>query len=693
MVTTPFEMKNITLLTLQVLVCFQLGAQNKFDVLPYWKYYQAKTPHTYHLLMETALEQLEARNAKVAKIKTPSDWKNYRTELHRNLKKSLGEFPAKTPLNPKVTSSVESDGILVENILFESMPGYFVSASFFKRKDLQGKKLPVIVYCSGHAGNGYRSEGYQHIILNYAKKGFAVFAFDPIGQGERIQYRKEDGKAAMGTTHDHSYSGSGAFLLGYSPAKYFIWDGIRAIDYLETRPDVDAKRIGIAGRSGGGTQSSYIAAVDNRIVAAAPECYITTYEMLLKSKGPQDAEQVFLHGIANGIDIPDLLHMRAPKPTLVVTTTNDIFSIQGVYDMKKELSTLYQMAGVPGNFVVVEDNAGHAPTKLNREACYRFFAEHLKNPCQTDDEAVQIFRDEQLYASPNGDVFQITGSKRLSEIIAEIGAPKNTGKANVETIARTLNYQPAKVESSSIYSGTLLGENYKTDKYLIKGPRGYFLPTVIFKKEDKSSRVAVYFNSKGKTADTTQILKLLTQFDQVICSDLSGIGELSEYYNWSGDAFIQQTPLNLWFLALLTDQSLTKYRLEEMDALYAFIRAQSPQAEIVGVAEGMVASDLLHWSILHQEKLRALVLVEPLLSFKELVAAEVYKVAFLLHTGGGMLTNYDLPDLYRQFPVGKLKLVNPVNANGEPLEKSPGGVESTLPPESIRRVKDILEVL
>ncbi len=667
---------------MSILICSTLCAQNRLDVLPYWKMYQAKTPHTYHLMMEQAMKQLEARNSRVAQVKSPRDWQSYRDNLHRQLRKSLGAFPEKTPLNAKITSTVEKDGITVENILYESLPGYYVSASFFRKKEMGDRKLPVIVFCSGHSENGYRSGAYQTIMLNYAKKGFAVFAFDPIGQGERIQYRNAGGKAAMGPTHDHSYSGAGAFLLGYSPARYFIWDGIRAIDYLETRRDVDTGRIGIAGRSGGGTQSSYIAAVDERITAAAPECYITTYEMLLKSSGPQDAEQVFLSGIANGIDVPDLLHMIAPKPTLVVTTTNDIFSIQGVQDMKAELSRLYKMNGKAENFLVVEDNAGHASTKLNREACYRFFSKHLNNPCNTSDEEVQPFSDEQLYASKGGDVFRIPGSKRLSDVIAA-SAGEIKGKATIsgEALAGILNYKPSGIPgSSSIFSGTIPAKGYSVDKYLVKAPGGYYLPALVFRNDPAAGggKVALYLDDKGKSSDTTIILGLLKQYSQVVCADLSGVGELREYYNWQGDAFIDKIPLNLWYLGLLTNQTLAQYRVGEIEALYRFIGAKMPALPVSGLASGTTTTDLLHWAFINRGKLDNIALVNPVLSFRSLVAAKEYKPAYLLGTPGGMLASYDLPDLYSRFQPEKLRLINPVNSNGEVLEATSPDIDSRI---------------
>lgn len=686
-------MKSYLSFVLLILVCSELSAQNKYDVLPYWKYYQPQTGYSYQLLMDRALEQLDQRNKRVAALKTASDWAAYRTRLKTQVKASLGDFPERTPLNPKVTSTLELRGVKVENLLYESLPGYFVSASFFKKSDLGEKKLPVIVFCSGHSANGYRSEGYQQMILNYVKKGFAVLAFDPIGQGERVQYRNADGKAAMGTTHDHSYSGSGAFLLGESPAKYFIWDGIRAIDYLETRNDVDMKRIGIAGRSGGGTQSSYIAALDDRVAAAAPECYITTYEMLLKSKGPQDAEQVFLNGLLNGIDIPDLLHMRAPKPTLVVTTTNDIFSVQGAHDVKAELSSFYKMAGVADHFEMVEDNAGHAPTKLNREACYRFFSKYLQNPCNTEDEEIQIFEDAQLYAAPGGDVFQIPGSKRLGDLI-EASYKPSSATVDGETLGRLLNYTDDKNPVSFIFSGTILEKDYAVDKYLVKSPSGYYLPTLVFRKNESQGRrgsVVMYLHEEGKSADTGMILKLLSKNDLVVCADFSGTGELKEYYNWYGDALIQKTPLNLWYLGLLSGQTLAQYRLAEIGALSKFIEAKAPGVTVSATAVGASGIDLVHWATIHPKKLDKVVLVNPLLSYRSLLAGKEYKPSYYLHVGGGMLKHYDLPDLYSRFQSGKLRLINPVNSNGEVLDKSSSEAVGRIPSASLVFIKEAMD--
>src|SRR5690606_19262943 len=238
-------------------------------------------------------------------------------------------------------------------------------------------KLPAIVYCSGHTIDGFRGKSYQQVILNLVKKGFAVLAFDPIGQGERVQYFDERGSRIFNATKEHSYPGTQVFLSGHSPAFYFIWDGIRALDYLASREDIDMKRIGVAGRSGGGTQSTLISAMDDRILASVTESYITSYDKLLRSVGPTDAEQTLFNALYQNLDIPDFLIARAPKPAMIISTTRDFFSIQGARDTYHQTRRFYQEYALPANLSFVVDDAAHASTRKNREATYGFFQKHL----------------------------------------------------------------------------------------------------------------------------------------------------------------------------------------------------------------------------------------------------------------------------------------------------------------------------
>src|SRR5690606_24965921 len=209
----------------------------------------------YKDLVTDALHSLEKRKAAVALLDSREDWQRYQATARAKLLEVIGPFPPKTPLKARVTGVVKKAGFRVEKVVYESQPGLFVTAALFVPEPLRGR-APAILYCSGHVEESFRSRAYQHVVLNLVKRGFIVLAFDPIGQGERLQYfNTETGRTDFGTALGHSRGGAPGFLLNASIARLMTWDGIRSIDYLVSREEVDPRRLGITGRSGGGTQS------------------------------------------------------------------------------------------------------------------------------------------------------------------------------------------------------------------------------------------------------------------------------------------------------------------------------------------------------------------------------------------------------------------------------------------------------
>lgn len=142
---------------------------------------------------------------------------------------------------------------------------------------------------AGHSGDGKAFLNYQTVWVSLARRGFLVIAIDPVGQGERLEHldpATHKSLLPVGGTAEHMADGLPAMLTGAGIARYFVWDEIRAIDYLESRSDVDRTRIGVAGNSGGGTQSAYIAALDPRLAAAVISCYMTSWNAMWLDPGP-----------------------------------------------------------------------------------------------------------------------------------------------------------------------------------------------------------------------------------------------------------------------------------------------------------------------------------------------------------------------------------------------------------------------
>ena len=668
------------------LVCFfnsiDIYSQTNYSVLDFWKYYSDAENTLYKQQSKLSFHSLANRKESIGKLKTKQDWMARQELVKEKFLTSLRPFPDKTPLNPVVTQKIKKEGYSVEKLYFESLPGVKVTAAFFIPNSKR-KKLPTIIYCSGHSDLAFRSEGYQHVILNLVKKGFAVLAFDPYGQGERSQYfDPNEGKSPFGPTREHSYPGAQLFINGESAAKYMIWDGIRVVDYLLSRKEVDKERIGITGRSGGGTQSAYIAAFDPRIKAAAPECYLTTMEYQLKSGGPQDAEQNFPYGIQLGLDHADLLEVRAPKPTLMITTTRDIFSIQGARDTYKEAKMAYRAFGKEEDLQKVEDNAGHKSTQKNRETMYAFFQKHLDNPGNAKDEEVVIFPVEELYVTETGQLSTSLGSQFLYgintsltqkniKILQEKRQQLNQHLSGlVKKVATITGYSDNEINGKLIFSGQTEFETYFLNKYLIAQEGDKIIPLVIFEPKQPKGKLVLYLdNMEDKKSDEayTMPIKLAQNGLTVLVPDLPGYGELGPGY-LKGDAYFNNTSYNQWFAGILNGRSTVAVHTKAIQTLVQLCREEldMDDKKIIGVSRGGFNSSLMHASVLGLD-VAGILCIDPLLSFESIVANKDYDPAYIPFSVAGALPHYDLPDLAAFMADKKITLV---------LRKADGAIDT-----------------
>ncbi|NQT03854.1 MAG: acetylxylan esterase, partial [Planctomycetes bacterium] len=284
-----------------------------------------------HYLRSQAQKEFEKWKADYEQRKTPEQIAEYQKRLRNKFLEAIGPLPRRTPLKPRITGEVHRNGYKVEKIIFESQPKHYVSAALFL-PDSRKHKAPypgVLVPC-GHSRNAKGYETYQTMGALLALNGMAALVFDPIDQGERSQLLSQ--LPDLWGTRAHTMIGVGSILLGRNTAWFEIWDGMRGIDYLQSRPDVDPKRIGCTGNSGGGTQTSYLMSLDDRIIAAAPSCYITNLYERIMELGAQDAEQNIFGQLSFGMDHADYLMMRAPTPIMICAATKDFFDIRGTWD-------------------------------------------------------------------------------------------------------------------------------------------------------------------------------------------------------------------------------------------------------------------------------------------------------------------------------------------------------------------------
>ncbi|EMB18550.1 hypothetical protein RE6C_00723 [Rhodopirellula europaea 6C] len=623
-----------------------------------------------HHLNGLTRECLASREDEVSKLKTAEEWKARQIKVRQTLDQILGPWPDRSPLNPRVTGKLRKDGYQVEKIVFESMPNFFVTGALFIPEGLNEPR-PAILKVIGHSASAFRRDLYQNVILNLVHKGFVVFAIDPLGQGERLQYfEPKTGKSTVGSaTREHSHAGVQCFLTGRSIARYFIWDGIRAIDYLTTRPEVDPNRIGVTGLSGGGTQSSYIGAVDERVLAVAPTGFITSISRLLGSIGPQDAEQVFYHGPMLGIDHADLLEVRAPKPTLQVTTTRDFFSIQGARETAAEVHHAFQIFGHPERFDQVEDDFGHGFTKQNNESTYEFFQTFLALPGSAEEQLHPFLTEAELTVTETGqvstafegeNVFSINRreAKPLLERLEESrrDLDQHLPQALSEA-ARLSGYRNPDAAVAPVFRGQYQREGYRVEKWGVPGEGETILPTLVFAPDEPGTRSAIiYVHGEGKTTDAAaggKIEELVRRGYVVAAPDLLGYGETTYKFRQG------HSPVQPFFNALMSGRSVAGINAGDAVRVMEFLqnRDDVKPDQIGAIAIGDVGPALLHATAMEQQ-IQWLVLVDSLLDYQSIVNHELYGVNANSLVAGA-LGAYDLPDLLASITPRRVAVVQP----------------------------------
>jgi len=659
-------------------------SQDDINLFDYWKYYSDAENSLYKYFCSTGLQLLEEREAAIDKLQTKEEWLQRQSDVRDKLLDIIGPFPEKTPLNVRVTGTIQKEGFHVEKLIYESMPNYFVTAALFIPDNLKDK-APAILNPIGHSTMSFRRDVYQHSIINLVKKGFIVLAYDPIGQGERLQYiDKATGMSRFGSTQEHSYPGAQCFISGYSPAKYFIWDGIRGIDLLLSRKEVDPDRIGITGISGGGTSSAYIGAIDDRILASAPECYITKFEYLYKSRGPQDAEQNLFHFIKNGLDHPDFIEIRAPKPTLIISTTRDFFSIQGARESFHEAGKAYSALGAKGNIQMSEDDNGHGFTKKNRETMYAFFQQHLDHPGDASDHEVETLPLDELWVTESGQLAtSLKGETIFSlnkRIVEKQVSALDSKRMNMEehlsavpdALTTITGISFPERFGSEIFSGRFENSSYSLEKYLIEGSGDYMIPLALLipaKNRENETILLLHEEGKSYAMNSDSLAKqLVANGYTVLLGDLPGIGELGPGY-LKGDAYIENISYNQWFAGILTGKSIVGLRAEDIIRMTHFLKSKFSEFNAISVVSvGVLGSELLHAALLDRS-IHKVCLVQPFLSFAGIALEAQYKPAFISSTVAGAIERYDLPDLMAALSPRKVMILNPLSATGEPAGK------------------------
>ena len=614
--------------------------------------------------------------------KTPEQIAEYQKRLRRKFLEAIGELPHRTPLNPQVTGLVQRKGYHVEKIIYESQPNHYVTALLFVPDHAKARQHPGVLVPCGHSTNGKAYAPYQTMGALLALNKMVALVFDPIDQGERSQMPAK--LPELQGTKAHTMIGVGSILLGRNTAWFEIWDAMRGIDYLQSRPEVDPNRIGCTGNSGGGTQTSYLMALDDRIKAAAPSCYITNlYERILKL-GAQDAEQNIFGQLDFGMDHADYLMIRAPIPIIVCAATHDFFDIQGTWQSFRYAKRLYSRMGFAERIDILENDAPHNFNRLQRQSVVRWMARWLLHEDRPITEPpIELLNKQQTTCTPDAQVMLLPAArstydinrrfeKRLAQRRRQLWARTETTELlnKVRKIAgiRPLAHLPQpKVEKVA----TIDQPDHKIHKLIIKPEPGIYLPALMFVPDTQATKGPVlYLHEAGKQADAGPggpILQLVDQGRLVLAVDLRGTGETQQTKQRYFASHFGLDGQDV-YAAYLLGRSYVALRAEDVLVCARFLRdSEKPRPDAVElIAVGHVAVPALHAAALEPDLFDSVRLIRSLVSWANVIELGL-STNQLVNTVHGALTTYDLPDLAAT--LGKrLRIEQALDALGRPVK-------------------------
>ena len=355
------------------------------------------------------------RNTELAKLTTAAAVRARQEWVAETFWKIVGGKPDRTPLNARTAGSFERPGYRVEKVIYESQPGFHVSANLYIPAT-GNPPFPGVLFQMGHTANGKAGDLYQRCCQGLARLGYLVLAFDPMGQGERIYYPAPgSSRSRLGPDEEHTYPGRQMLLKGISTARLQTWDAVRSLDYLASHPLVDPKRLASTGQSGGGTNTMLLAAVDDRLAAAAVSSGNTENVACANFNPPgstDDAEQDLPGSGPLGFDRWDLLYPLAPKPLQIQVSSHDFFGTyspsyieNGIEEFQK-LRKVYATLGHPDRLAWFATPLPHGLTYDMRLAIYNWFGRWLKGESQpiAEEPPTSPERDEVLNVSETGNL-------------------------------------------------------------------------------------------------------------------------------------------------------------------------------------------------------------------------------------------------------------------------------------------------
>jgi len=632
-----------------------------------------------------AVASVEQRaNQRRDKLKTAADAEAYVRDVQKRIQQSFGPWPKKTPLNPRITGVVERDAYKIEKIIFESRPNFLVTANLYIPK---GKPFPLpgVVGVCGHSDTGKAVEPYQSFAQGLARLGYVMLIFDPIGQGERLQYPDEKLKSKIGVgVREHLYAGNQQFLVGEFIGSWRAWDGIRALDYLSLRDEVDPKQVGVTGNSGGGTMTTWLCGVESRWTMAAPSCFVTTFLRNMENELPADTEQCPPKALALGLDHSDFLAAMAPKPVIILAKEQDYFDVRGSEEAYRRLGQLYKLLGAESNIGLFIGPGGHGYSQESREAMYQWFNRTTRISQAKTEPALVLEKDETLYCAPRGQVCELNSrpiysfTKEISQSLAKKRRADISADDLKKRITQVLKLQGVTGPKANQTAPEFrILRNWRSRGFPKSNWTTYAIETepgilaVVYRLYDKpiqsrpprdSKRAILYISHQSSDAElrSEPLIKelLAAEPDAAFYTcDVRGIGE-SQPETCNQNSYLSEYGCDFFYAihSIMLDKPYPGQRTHDILRVLAWLKSNGHE-DVHLVAKGWGAIPATFAAVL-SDQVKQVTLKNALTSYSEIAESETYSWP-LSSLVPNILKSFDLPDCYKALQDKNLKQIDP----------------------------------
>ena len=606
----------------------------------------------------------EKRESVLANITTKEDALNYIEKVKKTIRDTFAlDKIERCPLNIKITKSIDFNSYTLKTLYFESLPNYPVTCNLYLPKNVTGKAPALLMLC-GHNNEGKASVRGSMFCATLASFGFVVLSPDPVSQGERYQFK--DYTTNYDSVSGHNMVGKKLIALNEYFGSFRAFDAVRALDCLLSFDEVDSNEVYVAGCSGGGTLTSFMAALDDRLKGAMPSCYITTWLNNVENELAADAEQIPPNLASLGLDMGDFLIASAPNYVLILDEKNDFFDVRGTVKTYSEVKKIYSLLGCEDKVDYFIGPNGHGFWEEQRVKAYEFLNKISSIKTPIDEKVVTPPALSQMQVTQSGQLHgEYPNCKHILSIVKD--------KA---TLAQSKVAPLSKEELKNLCIASLkLNSEVLADNFLphyrvlrINTIENYYISTFLIEDKEKVSGLLECWNKDGfyhfpsakkallyiphENANEVMSLKEFncSTYDKIFTFEPWGIGEFTpnscDYGNRTfGGSYNYQ--YHFASIAMLAGSSFMAKQIEGIISAVKLLKANGVEEVIIaGKGQGAILAAVA--TLLDSENISSAILIDTLKSYMSSIdKTSIWPQIAIIP---GILTYGDLPSIYQSIP-------------------------------------------